>query len=385
MRRKLDIANKHTPLYLLWKRVQRVMSTAAADVAKPSGLRLASQYKAAERRALVRDQYPVTLPTTSTFDFAYCQALLSNASNFAEQTICDIFDLSPDGKGDVRIVLGDKEFQEYITISKSSGATHATRIIFLTSQRFNGTTFASQVSLSQVMAQKLLQKFEITPNFVPSLLSEPDYAAPGTFSSYDSAGQLCKQEFICQHPRWDIHVKLQPCSVYMSFQKETSNTLYIVVSGETDSCVKTAKERLQDTLIQSRLFGGDILTAPDPFYLHNIIAQESFLQSKPVITKLRFRLYDQLDKVDGYGNGTLALDRAALKALTNDLHGVSQDADGLISSAEMGTMIAEGMHKAHHTLEMMSDVRLQKGFHPIGESLDNLVESLHARRRWILS
>jgi hypothetical protein len=186
-------------------------------------------------------------------------------------------------------------------------------------------------------------------------------------------------EFICQHPRWDIHVKMQPCSVYMSYQKETSNTIYIVVSGLQDTCVEVAKERLRDICVPSKA------EAPDPFFLHNIIAQESFLQSKPVITKLRFRLYDQLDKVDGYGNGTLALDRADLKALTNELHGVSQDADSLVSSAEMGSMIAKRMYSAHDTLEIIPDATLQQEYHQIDDSLGHLVESLQARRRWILS
>jgi len=47
--------------------------------------------------------------------------------------------------------------------------------------------------LSQALALELLQSFAITPHFVPSLLGEPDYAAPGTYNSYDSQGQLSKQ------------------------------------------------------------------------------------------------------------------------------------------------------------------------------------------------
>lgn len=247
------------------------------------------------------------------------------------------------------------------------------------------TTFASQISLSHAIAYDLLQAFEVSPHFVPYLLSEPDYAAPSIFHTYDDNGHLCRQEFICQHPRWDIHTKMQPCSVYMSHQSQTTITTYIVVSGQGDSCIEICKSRLQDALCQQRPGQAPLEQGIDPFLLHNIIAQESFLQSKSVITKLRFRLYDQLDKVDAYGKGEEIVDRAALKALTNELHLISQDADSLVAGAEMGTMITERMYEAHTTLKTSAEFRLQRHFVQVGDSLAHLVHSLQARRRWILS
>lgn len=178
---------------------------------------------------------------------------------------------------------------------------------------------------------------------------------------------------------------MQPCSVYMSHQSQTAVTTYIVVSGEADTCIGISKSRLEDAFRRPKPGQVTLEKATDPFLLHNIIAQESFLQSKPVITKLRFRLYDQLDKVDAYGKGEEIVDRAALKALTNELHLISQDADSLVAGAEMGTMITERMYEAHTTLKTSVEVRLQRHFCQVEDSLGHLVHSLQARRRWILS
>jgi len=71
------------------------------------------------------------------------------------------------------------------------------------------------------------------------------------------------------------------------------------------------------------------------------------------MTKLRHRLDDALDDVDAYGAGDKSLDRAALRALTSELHLISQDAEALVSSAEMGTMVIERMHAAHGHLRII--------------------------------
>lgn len=192
-------------------------------------------------------------------------------------------------------------------------------------------------------------------------------------------------EYICQHPRWDAHTKLLPCSIYMSFHRATAVTTYIVVSGEADSCVAVSKKRLEEAFSCT---AADDLPFPrvvDPFYFHSILAQESFLQSRQIITKLRHRLYDALDDVDAYGAGDKFLDRAALRALTNELHLISQDADALLSSAGMGTMVIERMHAAHANLKTMSDVTSLQGFTRVDDSLGHLAQTLQARRRWLLS
>ena len=79
------------------------------------------------------------------------------------------------------------------------------------------------------------------------------------------------------------------------------------------------------------------------------------------------------------------VDRAALKALTNELRLISQDADSLVAGAEMGTMITERMYEAHRTLKTSAEFRLQRHFCQVQDSLGRLVHSLQARRRWMLS
>ena len=192
-------------------------------------------------------------------------------------------------------------------------------------------------------------------------------------------------EYICQHPRWDAHTKLLPCSVYMSFHRATAVTTYIVVSGEADICIAVSRKRLEEAFSCTAAYDLPFPRVVDPFYFHNIVAQESFLQSRQIITKLRHRLYDALDDVDAYGAGDRFLDRAALRALTNELHLISQDADALLSSAGMGTMVIECMHKAHGHLKSMSDVTSLQGFTRVDDSLGYLAQTLQARRRWLLS
>ena len=209
-----------------------------------------------------------------------------------------------------------------------------------------------------------------------------DKVNPKRSGSSDVA--YCITEFICQHPRWDSHIKLQPCSVYMSFQKEAAITTYIVVSGVEDECVKISRKRLEEACDVPKSTGRTF-NMIDPYLFHHIIAQESFLQSKPIITKLRHRLYDALDNVDAYGKGDKSLDRIALRALTNELHLISQDADSLVSSSEMGTMVVEQMHTAHGHLAIIFDVQLKQRFARVDDSLAHLVQTLQARRRWLLS
>ena len=172
----------------------------------------------------------------------------------------------------------------------------------------------------------------------------------------------------------------------MSFHRATAVTTYIVVSGEADSCVAVSKKRLEEAFSCTAAHDLPFPRVVDPFYFHSIVAQESFLQSRQIITKLRHRLYDALDDVDAYGAGDKFLDRAALRALTNELHLISQDADALLSSAGMGTMVIERMHAAHANLKTMSDdVTSLQGFTRVDDSLGHLAQTLQARRRWLLS
>ena len=197
-------------------------------------------------------------------------------------------------------------------------------------------------------------------------------------------------EFMCQHPRWNLHSKVQPCSVYMSFHKVMAVTTYIVVSGEADPIVDISKQRLKVAFAYPKP-AQDIQCEPtDPFLFHSIIAQESFVQSKSIVASVRYRLCDQLHVVDDEKNakeGTteLALNRDALRGITKNLHKISQDADVLVSSTEMGTMVIERMATAHRYLEATSDSPLQQSSRQVRDMMVHLTHSLEARKWWVLN
>lgn len=90
--------------------------SAPTDIEKPTGQRLASQYKVIERKELERSQYPCTLNSSSAsiHDLAYHQSILGNEDNFAEQTTCSIFDVNGDGVGFLKPEVHDDELRCYI-------------------------------------------------------------------------------------------------------------------------------------------------------------------------------------------------------------------------------------------------------------------------------
>ena len=196
-------------------------------------------------------------------------------------------------------------------------------------------------------------------------------------------------EFICQHPRWNLHSKVQPCSVYMSFHKAMAVTTYIVVSGEADSMVDISKQRLKVAFGYPESAKDIQRELSDPFLFHSIIAQESFVQSKSVVANVRYRLCDQLhvvgdDKHAKESKTELALNRDALRGITKNLHKISQDADVLVSSTEMATMVIERMATAHAYLWVPSDSTSQQGSHQVRDMMGHLMHSLEARKRWVL-
>ena len=197
-------------------------------------------------------------------------------------------------------------------------------------------------------------------------------------------------EFACQHPRWNINTNLQPCSLDMSFHVAMAVTTYIVVSGDTDTIVEISTQRLKDAFARPATAQVVSSRDSDPFFLHGVIAQESFLQSKSLVTTLRLRLYKQLDIIDNDKNAKegkkteLALDRNALRGVTENPHVISQTADVLVSSTEMGTMVVERMAVAHADLKNTSDTSSHKKYNQIEDMLSHLKHSLQSRKRWIL-
>lgn len=161
-------------------------------------------------------------------------------------------------------------------------------------------------------------------------------------------------EVCYQHPRYTIHERQQPCSVYMGYDFTTGVTTYLIFSGEADPWVGRAKKRFADYCTEwvprmsndstdDKTTSSEAVAFPasetrDPFLLQSMLCHESLVEARRPITELRHRLYDVLDVVGEYAKEPF--DRSNLKDITNKLHGISQDVDSLYVSAEMGSMVA---------------------------------------------
>ena len=169
----------------------------------------------------------------------------------------------------------------------------------------------------------------------------------------------------------------------MSYDVQKKETVYLVTCGENNPHNQTIKTRLEECFKLPVCYGGDG-THVDPFFLHSMILHESFVGAKSIITAVRHRLYDQLDMVDAYGNEPS--DRKALEKLTNELHGISQDADSLTASAEMVEIVLQGILSAHQRFQKVrTDQQSTNEMTKTNDSIRYLLSSVQSQRRWIMS
>ncbi|KAF4450958.1 hypothetical protein F53441_6019 [Fusarium austroafricanum] len=189
------------------------------------------------------------------------------------------------------------------------------------------------------------------------MLGEPDYWAPvAIWKRFQGGRGIPRLEYCYQHPRYTIHSRQEPCSVYISHNILSETANYITTSGTTEPWVMRAKARIRTYLPNSVKASDNMLDVSsavsseirDPFLLQSILCHESLMEARQPITVLRHQLYDVLDLVDQYSK--TPFDRSNLKDITNRLHGISQNADSLYVSAEMGTMVSEHCVKSRRKL-----------------------------------
>ena len=94
------------------------MTTSPEEIVRPTKQRLASEYKDVERAPLNREAYPCTSSFTDlpTHDLAYCQSILNNANNFAEETTCDVLEVDDDGRISSTANLHDERLRLYMDV-----------------------------------------------------------------------------------------------------------------------------------------------------------------------------------------------------------------------------------------------------------------------------
>ena len=247
---------------------------------------------------------------------------------------------------------------------------------------------------------QLLETFEVSPQVLSLMLGEPDYWAPGDFASLvqqsvsGKLGKCCDMilpcgkltfggpEFFCQHPRWHIHTKDVPLSVYMTHNLADRTTSYVVMTDRTHSRLEDVRRR-----IRASFASGGLPDTKDPFMVHCLVLHEIFLDAKSVITPLRGSLYDQLDLVDIYSSKPLSeRGRNELEDMTIEMHVISQEIDSVTAGAEMTAMIVRRMQLAHDRYcTLLGPKPIEDGNTKVSDALQYLLESAESQKRWLVS
>lgn len=168
----------------------------------------------------------------------------------------------------------------------------------------------------------------------------------------------------------------------MSFRVDMAVTTYIVVSGGEDSRVSSAKKRLVGaaSILQP---GGRQRRINDPYILHSLIAQESYLQSRIGIINCGWDLTIDEERLHEYSMD-VPLDGRGLRSLMDLLHYTSQDADHYLQRSGTETMVVEQMCVAHRHLGNLTGVISRQGSAHIEDLLGHLLQSWEARKRRLL-
>ncbi|KAK8072128.1 hypothetical protein PG996_005476 [Apiospora saccharicola] len=185
---------------------------------------------------------------------------------------------------------------------------------------------------------------------------------------------------------YTIHTRQEPCSVWYAYDVPSSTTTYIITSGEEEEWVDKAKDRLTHCFVRNENEPPYVSAeGHDPFLVQSILCHESLSGAKIPITQLRLKLYDVLDTVSEYSKEPFH--RSSLKDMTEQLHKVSQDADSLLVSAEMGSMVAEHGKRSRAILQKEIQTVSTSPFSRsnVGDALEYLVQSLESQKRWLAS
>lgn len=121
--------------------------------------------------------------------------------------------------------------------------------------------------------------------------------------------------------------------------------------------------------------------------VHCLVLQETFRNTKSVITPLRGSHYDHLDLVDIYSSKPLhEHGRAELEDMTIEMHVISQEIDSVTAGAEMTAMIVRRMQLAHdRCFTLLGSNPVGDGNTKVSDALRYLLESAESQKRRLLS
>lgn len=199
----------------------------------------------------------------------------------------------------------------------------------------------SKLSIDAPSTEYLLSFLKVSPAAVADVFGRPDYWSPGHFVNSGVT------EFWCQHPRWDIHNREQPISVYMRYDSEGDSMTYLISGGKDDYIINQLQGFLRSGIKECSGTASPVIFL-DPFEIHYLIARLSFEFSKGFVSRLRRTLYDQLDKIDQHTQSiNTAGEREELKKRTTDLSLLSQNVDSFIAGFLMALGVASELKHAH--------------------------------------
>lgn len=134
------------------------------------------------------------------------------------------------------------------------------------------------MSIDTASTEYLLSALKVSPAAVADVFGRPDYWSPGHFVDCGAT------EFWCQRPRWDIHNREQPISVYMRYDTEGDSTTYLVSGGKDDYIINQLQEFLRSQIKEASRTPSFVLFI-DPFEIHYLIA--GFNMALGIASKLK--------------------------------------------------------------------------------------------------
>jgi hypothetical protein len=198
-----------------------------SSVAQTSGVRRARSYAPVERLQQASQDYPTGCSAflNSIHDARYYGGILSNGANFSQETDCDIYHVC-DGQAEWQQAQDETKTLDYLRVRSGNGLKEnpmLTRIhrsldktilvycgfcklthdhifnqsdhlcsSFCTIANAEKTNFGCRIALNSTVVNALLDRFQISPQYLCLLLGEPDYWAPGDFATFDPKGDLIR-------------------------------------------------------------------------------------------------------------------------------------------------------------------------------------------------
>lgn len=200
-------------------------------------------------------------------------------------------------------------------------------------------------------------------------------------------------EFFCAHPRWTVQSQDIPTNVWMRWDPRTNTTDYVIVSAKGQDVCFTIKRMLSQLYAPSA--APSSMQLHDPFVIHALIADELYVEAEKVARHLRYGLYSALDKVANFTHPPSHLSTARddeyfdddPRALTLELHEISQDLDLMLANSDMALGLNAMMQTVHSRFEAVAtaDNVVRDAAVKMADFLRYNAACLEHQKRWLRS